>query len=155
MRYLLYLLLLLVMGCDISSDPSKLFETVYFNYSNDIITNIRLEIVDSDNKMVKEVIEFDTIIQPGDSLKFDFNAENFISTSTYSYINTTIFFQNLPPIFNKMAKEEWVSGFISNYNTFVLLLYIGNSKMVICGRKKSYFPDVNLDAWDCKLDLLK
>jgi hypothetical protein len=54
-----------------------------------------------------------------------------------------------------MAKEEWVSGFISNYNTFVLLLYIGDSKMVICGRKKSDFSDVNLDAWDCKLELLK
>ena len=61
----------------------------------------------------------------------------------------------MPPIFNKMAKEEWVSGFISNYNTFVLLLYIGDSKMVICGRKKSDFSDVNLDAWDCKLELLK
>ncbi|MFN8431011.1 MAG: hypothetical protein U0V04_13620 [Spirosomataceae bacterium] len=143
------------MSCDISSDPSKLFETIYFNYSTDKITKIRLEIVDSDKKIVKEAIEIETVIQPGDSLKFDFNSENFISTSNYSYINTTIFFQNLPPIFNKMAKEEWVSGFISNYNTFVLLLYIGDSKMVICGRKKSDFSDVNLDAWDCKLELLK
>lgn len=151
----LFLIFLIILGCGSKNDPQKMAEIIYFNKSNDIIERIEIKLIEDETHALLDIIELNKEINIGDSLIFKFNTENFIDYSHHSQFETNIYFKNQEPIMNNTAIENTISGYISSSNTVTLLLYIANKNMLLCGRNRIEYPNVNLENSTCDLTVLE
>ena len=151
---LFYTASLIFQSCFSTTEPAKMSEIVYYNLSDDIIDKIEIKLQQERTNVIMDVITINKEIKRGDSLHFQYNTENFISSSHHTQFFTTVYFRKQEPIFNTMHREGLVTGWFSGLNNVILQLYVGNNKLILCGRHKPEFPDVNLEATKCELDSL-
>jgi ASC-1-like (ASCH) protein len=142
-------------SCDNSiSEPKKIGVHEFINLSNDVIDRIEVRLIDPESRKINDIISINKDIEIGDSLIFQYNTENFLSSARETQFFTTVFFKKQSPINNILNDTNLVSGRFSVINNVILQLYIGNTKMVPCARKKKEFPGINLEATKCDIEAL-
>jgi len=134
---------------------SEIAKITYYNYSKHTINQIVLELIPEGYKSDIDRIEINATIPAGDSLHFEYNTDNILSSTKTVKLYTRVLLDNNIWLNNSVLDSIGFEtpGYFGIENKSIQMVYIGNSAIMLCTKLRPEFEYLNWKPSPCSPEL--